>query len=97
VNGGFFVLSPDVLNYIDDDQTIWEKEPLECLAKEGQLSAYKHEGFWHPMDTLRDKNYLEELWCSGKAPWHTWANQKPWSIWSNSSKEEEKTVVSDYA
>ncbi|WP_419419976.1 glucose-1-phosphate cytidylyltransferase [Legionella sp. D16C41] len=74
VNGGFFVLSPKVIDYIEDDQTIWEREPLERLAIEGQLSAYKHDGFWHPMDTLRDKNYLEDLWQASKAPWHIWHN-----------------------
>ncbi len=72
INGGFFVLSPSVLDYIDDDQTIWEAGPLERLASEGQLAAYEHEGFWQPMDTLRDKNHLEELWASGKAPWKKW-------------------------
>ena len=72
INGGFFVLSPKVLDYIAGDQTVWEGEPLERLAREGQLGAYEHEGFWHPMDTLRDKNYLEELWSSGKAPWKVW-------------------------
>lgn len=73
INGGFFVLSPKVLNYIDDDETIWEKSPLEQLAIEGQLSAYHHEGFWHAMDTLRDKNHLEDLWKSGNAPWNLWS------------------------
>lgn len=72
INGGFFVLSPKVIDYIDGDETIWEKQPLETLAAEGQLSAFNHNGFWHPMDTLRDKNYLEELWASGDAPWKTW-------------------------
>lgn len=72
INGGFFVLSPEVLKYILDDQTIWEREPLERLAKEGDLAAYQHDGFWQPMDTLRDKIYLEELWQSGKAPWKVW-------------------------
>jgi glucose-1-phosphate cytidylyltransferase len=70
INGGFFVLEPEVLNYIDDDNTTWEKEPMEALASEGQLSAYRHKGFWQPMDTLRDKHYLEELWQAGKAPWY---------------------------
>jgi glucose-1-phosphate cytidylyltransferase len=70
INGGFFVLEPEVLDYIEDDDTTWEREPLESLAKEGELSAYRHDGFWQPMDTLRDKNYLEELWQSGKAPWY---------------------------
>ncbi|BBI32704.1 glucose-1-phosphate cytidylyltransferase [Cohnella abietis] len=69
VNGGFFVLQPDVFDYIDGDATVWEKEPLESLAKAAQLMAYHHTGFWHPMDTLRDKNYLEELWKTGKASW----------------------------
>ncbi|WP_396190675.1 glucose-1-phosphate cytidylyltransferase [Flavobacterium sp.] len=72
INGGFFVLSPKVLELIDNEKTIWEREPLERLAKSGQLLAYKHSGFWQPMDTLRDKNYLEDLWGSGKAPWKTW-------------------------
>ncbi|MCL2646594.1 MAG: glucose-1-phosphate cytidylyltransferase [Phycisphaerales bacterium] len=69
INGGYMVLEPQVLNYIDDDATIFEHAPLEQLAAEGQLAAYKHEGFWQPMDTLRDKQLLENLWQSGKAPW----------------------------
>jgi glucose-1-phosphate cytidylyltransferase len=69
INGGFFVLSPQVLDYIVDDQTIWEREPLERLAQEGNLAAFQHHGFWQPMDTLRDKVHLEELWQSGNAPW----------------------------
>lgn len=73
INGGFFVLSPKVLNYISDDSVIWEKGPMEKLAIEGQLGAFKHYGFWRPMDTLRDKTYLEDLWQSGKAPWKLWA------------------------
>jgi glucose-1-phosphate cytidylyltransferase len=73
INGGFFVLSPLVIDYISDDQTIWEREPLERLAKEGNLAAFQHNGFWQPMDTLRDKNYLEELWQTGKAPWKVWS------------------------
>ena len=72
INGGFFVLSPKVIDYIEGDHTIWEREPMERLAQEGQLSAYKHDGFWQPMDTLRDKNHLEELWAGGKAPWKCW-------------------------
>lgn len=72
INGGFFVLEPVVINYIVDDNTSWESEPLEKLARDGQLSAYKHPGFWHAMDTLRDKNLLENLWESGKAPWKVW-------------------------
>ena len=72
INGGFFVLEPKVFDYLEDDSTIWEREPLEKLAKEGQLSAYKHTNFWQPLDTLRDKNYLEKLWASGKAPWKIW-------------------------
>ncbi len=70
INGGFFVLEPEVIDYIEDENTTWEREPLEALAKEGKLSAYRHTGFWQPMDTLRDKNLLEELWQSGKAPWY---------------------------
>jgi len=70
INGGFFVLEPEVLDFIEDDDTVWEREPLETLAKMGELSAYRHTGFWQPMDTLRDKNLLEELWKNGEAPWH---------------------------
>ena len=73
INGGFFVLSPKAIDYIDDDKTTWEREPLERLAKHGELAAYLHEGFWQPMDTLRDKMYLEELWQSGQAPWKVWS------------------------
>ena len=73
INGGFFVLSPRVINLIDGDQTSWEGEPLEVLARRGELMAYDHDGFWQAMDTLRDKNYLEELWQKGKAPWKRWA------------------------
>lgn len=72
INGGYFVLSPKVIDYIADDATVWEKEPMERLATEGQLSAFRHTGFWHPMDTLRDKMLLEELWQTGKAPWKVW-------------------------
>ncbi|MEQ1525765.1 MAG: glucose-1-phosphate cytidylyltransferase [Gallionella sp.] len=72
INGGFFVLSPQVLNYIAGDETVWEREPMERLAKEGQIAAHFHSGFWQPMDTLRDKMHLEELWASGNAPWKTW-------------------------
>lgn len=72
INGGFFVLAPDVLDYIIDDRSTWEREPLERLAREGNLAAYQHHGFWQPMDTLRDKVHLEELWQSGKAPWKVW-------------------------
>jgi len=72
VNGGFFVLSPKILDYIDNDLTIWEKGPMERLAKEGNLSAFKFDGFWQPMDTLRDKMLLEQLWNSNTAPWKTW-------------------------
>lgn len=72
INGGFFVLSPKVIDLIEDDSTIWERAPLEQLASESQLMAYKHPGFWQPMDTLRDKQHLEELWQSGKAPWKSW-------------------------
>jgi len=72
INGGFFVLSPKVLDRISGDDSIWEQGPLMSLATDGQLMAYKHEGFWHPMDTLRDKIHLEELWQADKAPWKTW-------------------------
>ena len=72
INGGFFVLSPAVLDYLEDDGTTWEQESLMKLAAEGQLMAYEHPGFWQPMDTLRDKHYLEDLWQSGKAPWKSW-------------------------
>jgi glucose-1-phosphate cytidylyltransferase len=72
INGGFFVLSPEVIDYIAGDQTTWERDPLERLAKEGDLAAFHHNGFWQPMDTLRDKIHLEELWQSGKAPWKCW-------------------------
>jgi glucose-1-phosphate cytidylyltransferase len=73
INGGFFVLSPKVIDYISGDQTIWEREPLERLAQEGNLAAFPHNGFWQPMDTLREKVHLEELWQSSKAPWKVWA------------------------
>ena len=72
INGGFFVLSPAVLNYLENDGTVWEQQPLQRLASDGELMAYEHHGFWQPMDTLRDKTYLEELWASGKAPWKSW-------------------------
>lgn len=72
INGGFFVLNPKIIDYIDGDETIWERSPMEKLAREGQISAYLHEGFWQPMDTLRDKTHLEELWSSGKPPWKQW-------------------------
>ncbi|NYE24217.1 glucose-1-phosphate cytidylyltransferase [Pigmentiphaga litoralis] len=72
INGGFFVLSPKVLDLITGDDCVWEREPLEALAAEGELAAYAHDGFWQPMDTLRDKVHLEELWQSGKAPWKKW-------------------------
>ncbi len=72
INGGFFVLSPRVIDYINNESTKWENEPLEKLAKEGQLSAYQHKGFWQPMDTMRDKTMLNDLWERGKAPWKLW-------------------------
>jgi glucose-1-phosphate cytidylyltransferase len=72
INGGFFVLSPDVGAYIEDDETVWEREPMERLAAEGQLSVYFHRGFWQPMDTLRDKRHLETIWSGGRAPWKLW-------------------------
>ena len=72
INGGFFVLSPKTLDLINGDEILWEKQPLESLAKQGQLQSFFHSGFWQPMDTLRDKNHLEELWASGNAPWKLW-------------------------
>jgi glucose-1-phosphate cytidylyltransferase len=72
INGGFFVLSPRVGDYIDRDATVWEREPLERLARDGQLASFRHTGFWHAVDTLRDKNHLEDLWQAGDAPWKTW-------------------------
>jgi glucose-1-phosphate cytidylyltransferase len=72
INGGFFVLEPSVLDYIENNDTVWEQQPLQRLAGDGQLSAYKHNGFWQAMDTMREKNLLEELWSSGEAPWKSW-------------------------
>ena len=72
INGGFFVLQPSVVDYIDDDATIWERGPLERLAADGELAAYKHSGFWRPMDALRDKRDLDALWENGNAPWKLW-------------------------
>jgi len=72
INGGFFVFEPEIFDYLQDDSTILERMPLETLAKEQKLTAFKHDGFWHPMDTLRDKKHLEDLWTSEKAPWKTW-------------------------
>ena len=72
INGGFFVFEPEIFDYLQNDSTVLEKAPLETLAKEQKLSAFKHNGFWHPMDTLRDKKHLEDLWTSEKAPWKTW-------------------------
>jgi glucose-1-phosphate cytidylyltransferase len=72
INGGYFVLSPKVIDLIEGDDTIWERSPLETLATSHQLEAFVHEGFWQPMDTLRDKQHLEELWSKGKAPWKNW-------------------------
>ncbi len=72
INGGFFVLEPGVLDYIDGDETAWEQAPLRNLARDGQLMAYRHDGFWHPMDTIQEKRRLEEMWTSGEAPWKIW-------------------------
>jgi len=72
INGGFFVLDPGVTDYIDKDDTIFEQKPMECLAKDGQLVAYRHSGFWQCMDTLRDVHLLESLWQTGQAPWKGW-------------------------
>jgi glucose-1-phosphate cytidylyltransferase len=73
INGGYFVLDPSVIDFIVDDQSSWEAEPLMLLAEEGNLMAYQHSGFWQAMDTLRDKNHLEDLWNKGNAPWKRWA------------------------
>ena len=73
INGGFFVLEPGIFDFISGDATHWEREPLERLASAGELHAYRHEGFWQSMDTLRDLRFLNELWCSGTAPWKSWA------------------------
>jgi glucose-1-phosphate cytidylyltransferase len=72
-NGGFFVLSPGVERYLESDETVWEQEPMRALARERQLASFRHDGFWQPMDTLRDCNQLERLWASGQAPWRMWA------------------------
>ena len=72
INGGFFVCQPEVFSLIENDQTIWERKPLETLAHQGNLNAYRHQGFWRPMDTLKDKNDLNELWSQGKAEWKIW-------------------------
>ena len=74
INGGFFVLDRKIMRYIDGDDTLWERQPMERLAADGQLMAFRHEGFWQPMDTLREKRHLEELWSSGRAPWKVWAS-----------------------
>jgi glucose-1-phosphate cytidylyltransferase len=73
INGGFFVLNRDVLRYVDGDHTLWERDPMERLAADGQLMAYQHEGFWQPMDTLRERKLLEDLWAGGQAPWKIWS------------------------
>ena len=73
MNGGFFVLSPEVARFLEGDHTVWEQEPMRDLARSGQLASYRHQGFWQAMDTLRDRNHLEQLWDSGHAPWRTWA------------------------
>jgi len=72
INGGFFVLSPDALNFIESDDTIWERQPLQRLAAEGELTSFAHDGFWQPMDTLRERDLLHALWESGRAPWKNW-------------------------
>ena len=72
INGGFFILSPKCLELIEGDQSSWEGEPLKNLSKNNEMMSFEHQGFWQPMDTLRDKNFLEDLWTSGKAPWKVW-------------------------
>ena len=79
INGGFFVLEPGIFDYIDGDDTVWERDPLERLAADDQLAAYRHTDFWQPMDTLRDRNLLEELWQTGRAPWKVWAPEPTWT------------------
>jgi glucose-1-phosphate cytidylyltransferase len=74
INGGFFVLDRSVMRYIDGDDTLWERDPLERLTADGELMAYRHTGFWQPMDTLREKRLLEDLWASGAAPWKVWTS-----------------------
>jgi glucose-1-phosphate cytidylyltransferase len=76
INGGFFVLNRKVLDYIDGDQTVWERDGIEGLARDGQMMGYRHYGFWSCMDTIKEKNFLEELWASGKAPWKIWAQNE---------------------
>ena len=76
INGGFFVLEPQIFDYIDGDDAIWERAPMEHLARDGQLSAFRHNGFWLPMDTLRDKMILEDLWARNEAPWKIWDTAK---------------------
>ena len=77
VNGGFFVLEPKVIDYIDDDRSIWEREPLTKLAEDGKLAAYRHRGYWQNLDTLRDKAVLEDQWASGNPPWRVWTEPAP--------------------
>jgi glucose-1-phosphate cytidylyltransferase len=74
INGGFFILSPEVGRYIDGDDTVWEQQPMRGLADDGQLAAYSYEGFWMAMDTLRERNVMDDLWASGRAPWKTWSD-----------------------
>jgi glucose-1-phosphate cytidylyltransferase len=86
INGAFFVLEPQVFDYIDGDHTQWEKEPLENLARDGQLMAYRHDSFWQCMDTLREKRYLESLWAAGNAPWKVWRDTRPVHASNGTSK-----------
>ena len=72
ISGGFFVVEPQALDYVAGDSTVWEQEPMQNMAKDGRLAAYRHTGFWHPMDTLRDKMVLEQMWESGNPPWKVW-------------------------
>lgn len=91
INGGFLVLEPDAIDYVDGDDTIWERAPMERLAQEDELRAFHHEGFWQPMDTLRDKRLLEELWNSGRAPWAVW--QQNALVESQETMHEDKTSL----
>jgi glucose-1-phosphate cytidylyltransferase len=77
INGGFYVVEPEAIDYIDGDDTVWERRPMEQLAQEGRMAAFRHTGFWHPMDTLRDRITLEDLWKSGRAPWNVWSGPRP--------------------
>jgi glucose-1-phosphate cytidylyltransferase len=94
INGGFFVLEPKVIDYVDGDATVWESEPLEQIAQQGQLAAFRHEGFWQPMDTLRDRKLLEDLWAGGRAPWKIWRDEGAAAGTTQSATEADNTAGS---